>query len=149
MLSIIIPCFNEKYTIEEILNKVLEIDVNKEIIIVDDGSTDGTREIIKEKFSGSIKKIFFKDYNSGKGSAIIFGLNYIEGDYVAIQDADLEYNPKDLAKMFKYAISKKIPVLYGSRVLNKNRYLQNNDFTSIYRVFFNHVLTLIFACLRE
>ncbi len=140
-LTIIIPCYNEKNTINEVLKKLNNINLNKQIILVDDCSKDGTKDIIRRS-KYKIDKIIFHKKNVGKGGAIISASKYILGDYIVIQDADLEYNPNDLMRMFNKILKKKYQVLYGSRVLGKKRYLGNKDFTSIYRIFANHILTL-------
>lgn len=121
-LSVIIPVFNEKATIGEIVKKVKKIPVEKEIIVVDDGSTDGTAEILKEISEKDRNiKIILKEKNEGKGSAIREGLKYVNGDVVVIQDADLEYEPTDWIEMLKFMEEKKADVVYGSRVLGKNK----------------------------
>lgn len=124
-LSIIIPCYNERKTISECLKKVLSVnlgDMEKEIIVVDDNSTDGTREILKETKEKSVKVIFYSK-NSGKGSAIRSALPHITGDIVIIQDADLEYDPRDYRKLLDVIINKNASVVYGSRRLNhENRW---------------------------
>ncbi len=117
-LSIIIPVYNEKDTILNILEKVNNLSIEKEIIVVDDCSNDGTREILKLK--GGDSKILYQDKNQGKGSAVRAGLKVAKGDYVVVQDADLEYDPRDLETMFLYMQKKGLRVLYGSRRLNKN-----------------------------
>ena len=142
MLSVIIPVYNEKQTINLIINKVLDIKtIKKQIIIVDDGSTDGTTKILK-KISKKINRIIFSKKNKGKGHAIRLGQKFIKGNYTIIQDADLEYNPKDYNKILKLLKKKNNKVVYGSRVLNTKRY-KNNNFTSNIRVFANHVLTVL------
>ena len=144
-LSIIIPCYNEVGTIFEIINKILNLKykIEKEIIIVDDFSNDGTTEIIKKNFLNQkdIIAIFHKK-NSGKGSAIKTAKKLITGDIVIIQDADLEYDPNDYEKLIKPIIDNNVKVVYGSRVLNQNRY-SAKGFTSKIRVFGNHALTII------
>ena len=143
-LSVIIPCYNEKRTIEKIIDKIYKFSniKNKEIIFVDDGSTDGTREILK-KLKYRIKKTIFLKKNFGKGKAIRVGLKHISGQIVLIQDADLEYHPKDYKKLIKPILNKEFLVVYGSRVLSqKNRYSFKNGFYSMFRIFFNHILTL-------
>jgi len=126
-LSIIIPVYNEKETILVILKKIhflnLINDIAKEIIIIDDGSTDGTRDILNSLDKDNYK-ISFHEKNSGKGMAIRTGLEKVTGDYVIIQDADLEYDPSDYNLMLKKMIEEDLPVLYGSRELKeqKNRY---------------------------
>ena len=140
--TIIIPCFNEKKTIKQLINKVNIINIKKEIIIVDDGSFDGTTAILKKIKHKNIK-IIFKKKNEGKGSAIKSALKLIKGDLVLIQDADLEYNPNDYYKLIKPFSNKKIKVVYGSRVLNKKRYLLKNDLLKNFRVFANQLLTFV------
>ena len=140
-VTIIIPVYNEKNYIDKIIKKIKKnIYFDKQIIIVDDCSFDGTRKIIKK--IKNIDKIIFHKKNLGKGAAIKSAVPYIKGNIVAIQDADLEYNPKDLNKLVKIMISKDFRVVYGSRVLKKKRY--NSDmFISYFRIFGNHVLTII------
>ena len=140
-ITIIIPVFNEKKYINEIISRIKKnISFEKQIIIVDDYSSDGTRKIIKQ--IKNIDKIIFHKRNLGKGAAIKSAIPYIKGNIVAIQDADLEYNPVDLNKLIKIMISKDIKIIYGSRVLKKKRY-NNNLFISNFRTFGNHVLTII------
>jgi len=140
-VTIIIPVFNEKNYIDKIIKKVKSnVYFNKQIIVVDDCSSDGTRKIIKK--IKNIDKIIFHKRNLGKGAAIKSAIPYIKGSIVAIQDADLEYNPTDLNKLIKIMISNNSRVIYGSRVLNKKRY--NSDlFISNFRTLGNHVLTII------
>ena len=140
-VTIIIPVFNEKNYIEKIIKKIItNIKFNKQIIVVDDYSSDGTRKIIKK--IKKIDKIIFHKKNQGKGAAIKSAIPFINGNIVAIQDADLEYDPKDLNKLIKIMISNELKVVYGSRVLNKKRY-NSNLFISNFRIFGNHMLTLI------
>ncbi|HOK55969.1 MAG TPA: glycosyltransferase family 2 protein [bacterium] len=119
-LSVIIPVFNEEKTIMKVVEKVKKVPFEKEIIIVDDGSNDKTREILKNLKDKNIK-IIFKEKNEGKGMAIRKGLEYITGDVVVIQDADLEYEPMDWLKMIKLIEEKKAEVVYGSRILGKGK----------------------------
>ena len=142
ILSIIIPVFNERNTILELLNKIEKIrSIEKEVIIVDDCSTDGTKEILLN-LNNPIYKIFFYERNTGKGGAIKTAKNYVSGQIIIIQDADLEYDPNDYKKVIDPIKSKEFDVVYGSRVLGKNRYSLKN-FSSVYRIFFNHLLTVI------
>jgi len=140
-VTIIIPVFNEKNYINEIINRIKKnISFAKQIIIIDDCSSDGTRKIIKK--IKNIDKIILHKRNLGKGAAIKSAIPYIKGSIVAIQDADLEYNPADLNKLIKIMISNNSRVIYGSRVLNKKRY--NSDmFISNLTTLGNHVLTII------
>ena len=118
-LSILIPVYNEEKTIERLLKKVNDIsifDVEKEIIVIDDGSTDRTSKLI-EKLHKEGKIILIKhDRNQGKGAAIKSGLSQATGDYTIIQDADLEYDPADIASLLAPIIEKKTEVVYGTRL---------------------------------
>jgi glycosyltransferase involved in cell wall biosynthesis len=143
VLTIIIPVYNEKKTIQKIIDKVLKIkNLKKQIIIVDDGSTDGTTEVLKKIQKKKIYKIIYSKKNKGKGHAIRLAQPHVQGEFVIIQDADLEYNPNDIKKIIKVFKNKNNMVVYGSRVLNTNRYKKNN-FISIIRVFANHMLTIV------
>ena len=114
-VSVIIPCFNEKNTIIKIIEKVENASVFlKEIIIVDDFSTDGTREIL-EKVNNPIIKIYFHQKNKGKGAALKTGFSKVNGDICIIQDADLEYDPIEYPKLIKPIIDNKADVVFGSR----------------------------------
>jgi len=123
-LSIIIPVYNEAKTIKELLRRINKVDlgkIKKEIILVDDYSTDGSRDILK-KLKGKYIKIF-QDKNKGKGSAIRTALSYITGDMVLIQDADLEYDPKDYPRLIDPILQGRADVVYGSRLLGqKSKY---------------------------
>tara|TARA_B100001057_G_scaffold105396_1_gene102985 strand:- start:558 stop:1256 length:699 start_codon:yes stop_codon:yes gene_type:complete len=143
MLTIIIPVYNELKTIDKIVQKILNLkNLNKQIIIVDDGSNDGTTKKLQELSKNKrIDKIIFNKINKGKGFAIRAAQRFIKGKFVIIQDADLEYNPKDYLKILRVLEKTKFKVVYGSRVLNTNRY-RNNNFTSVIRVFANHFLTI-------
>jgi len=150
-LSIIIPCYNESATILEIVNKILNLKYNieKEIILVDDFSDDGTKEIIRLNFLNHKDiSVIFHDKNSGKGAAIKTAKKFVSGDIIIIQDADLEYDPNDYKKLIEPIINKETKVVYGSRVLNQNRY-SARGFTSKLRVFGNHVLTIISNILNK
>lgn len=118
VLSVIIPCFNEKDTIEEIIARVKKVRIKKEIIIVDGGSTDGTKEILKENLSKKVDKIIYTK-TIGKGEAVSKGIKKATGDIIIIQDADLEYDPNDYKKIIKPIIDDKVDVCYGSRFLEK------------------------------
>ncbi len=140
-LSIIIPVYNEKYTIQKILNKIYKLKgLNKEIIVVNDASNDGTSKILN-KNKKKITHLINHKKNRGKGAAIQTAKKFINGEVVIIQDGDLEYDPIDYKKLLNL-INKGHDVVYGSRVLGKNRYLLNN-FSSILRIFYNHMLTIL------
>lgn len=117
-ISIIIPVFNEKKSIEEIIKRIQAVDVGleKEIIIVDDCSQDGTRQIL-EKLNYPNMKLFFHSKNKGKGAALQTGFSKAEGDIILIQDADLEYDPKEYHKLLEPILDGRADVVYGSRFL--------------------------------
>jgi dolichol-phosphate mannosyltransferase len=142
MITIIIPCYNEKKTIKELLTKVRNISLNKQVIVVDDCSTDGTAKILKNDLKELYDMLIIKDVNEGKGSAILAAKPFVLGNIIVIQDADLEYDPNDLVKIYNAYNDPKIDAVYGSRVLGKKRY-QSKNFINIYRIFFNHLLTIL------
>ncbi len=140
-ISIIVPVFNEEKTISLLIRKILNVSLDKEIIIVNDGSTDKSLTEI-QKYRTHLKQIIVHDKNLGKGAAIKSAIVYVAGDIVIIQDGDLEYDPSDYESLIQPIIDDKTEVVYGSRVLGKKRYL-NDDFTSWFRTFANHALTII------
>jgi len=114
-LSIVIPCYNEKDTIQKILERVKASPLDKEIIIVDDGSTDGTREILATQIAHQVDQIIFHEHNQGKGAALRSGFAAVHGDIVIIQDADLEYDPAEYEQLIKPILEGNADVVYGSR----------------------------------
>jgi glycosyltransferase involved in cell wall biosynthesis len=117
-LSIIIPVYNEHETIEELVWKVLRADIGdikKEIILVDDGSEDKTTDVLKTKIEPQVSRIIYKERNEGKGAALRTGFHYATGDFVIIQDADLEYDPNEYSLLLKPMIDGFADVVYGSR----------------------------------
>ena len=140
MITIIIPCYNEVKTIEIIVNKILKLNKYEfEIIIVDDYSIDGTREILKDKLSNKVSLIIYNEKNYGKGYCIKKGIERSNGNIILIQDADLEYDPQDYPKLINPIINNYADVVYGSRFVGGDEK----------RVFFfwhtvaNKILTLI------
>jgi glycosyltransferase involved in cell wall biosynthesis len=135
MVSIVVPVYNERATIEEILIRIQRVPLNKEIIVVDDGSTDGTRKLLqqwsKSEATGvreiltqdgrtlSLQglRIFFLERNSGKGAALRRGFEEVKGDVILIQDADLEYDPQDYDKLLEPIFDGRADAVYGSRFL--------------------------------
>jgi glycosyltransferase involved in cell wall biosynthesis len=158
VLSIVIPVYNEINTIEELLRRVanapLPDGISKEIIIVDDSSKDGTREFLK-KLDGSYK-VIFHEKNRGKGAAVRTGLKHATGDFVIIQDADLEYNPDEIKDLLKPILEGKADVVYGSRfmsgrphaVLRFWHYVGNKILTMISNAFTNLYLTDMETCYK-
>jgi len=143
MLTIIVPVFNEESTINEIIVKVLKLKIKKQIIIVDDASHDETvKKIINIKKKHKNILLIKHKKNLGKGSAIKNAQKFVKGKITIIQDADLEYEPRDYLKLIKPIKQNKTLVVYGSRFLNK-KFKQNKIFISNFRVFANIVLTKI------
>lgn len=125
-LTVIIPCYNEKDTLEKCLDAVRDCGLgNIEIIVIDDCSTDGTREIIKEKLMPKIDKALFHKRNCGKGRALRSGFRATTGDLVIVQDADLEYDPKDYQRLMMPFVTGRMDadVVYGSRYMRGGYYM--------------------------
>ena len=115
-LSIVIPCFNEIHTIEKIIDKIIEeVSYDYEILVIDDYSTDGTRELLENKLKFKINNLILNDKNYGKGYSLKIGINLAKGDIIIIQDADLEYAPSDYTKLVNPIINGNADVVYGSR----------------------------------
>jgi len=160
-ITILIPIFNELHTLETILKKVDEVsfcNLEKEIILIDDYSTDGTREILEKlKTQAPDKyKIFYHDKNIGKGAALRTGFEHVTGDIVVIQDADLEYDPADYEPLIKMILEDKADVVYGSRFMGVQpsgsfmltHRLGNKLLTFIANVVFNTTLTDMETCYK-
>lgn len=121
-LSVVIPCYNEKDSIVKVVRRVRNAPVeNKEIIVVDDMSTDGTREIIEKELRPLVSKVIYHEVNTGKGGALRTGFAHATGDIVIIQDADMEYDPADYPRLVTPLICGEAVVVYGSRFLNQKR----------------------------
>ena len=142
-ITIIIPLYNEEKTIIKLLTKIINLKrINFEIIVVNDGSSDDSLNLVK-KFSKKNKIVLISHKkNYGKGAAIRTAQKHVTGTHVIIQDADLEYEPTDYENLLKPFKKKNISVVYGSRVLKKKRY-RLKSFSSFERIFYNHVLTIM------
>ena len=117
-LSVIIPCYNEVNTIEQVVQSVIDvIGDDGEVIIVDDCSTDGTRELLEQKVDGTLARVIYQDKNQGKGAALRIGFAASTKDIVIVQDADFEYDPQDYAVMIEPIVNNKADVVYGSRFM--------------------------------
>jgi glycosyltransferase involved in cell wall biosynthesis len=155
ILSIIMPVFNEINTIESCVNVVLKTDYKKEILIIDDGSTDGTGEYLKKLHKPNIKVIFHNN-NQGKGSAIQTALKHMTGDIVIIQDADLEYDPSEYPQLLKPILDHKADVVFGSRFIGGGahrllyywHYLGNKFLTTMSNFFTNLNQTDMECCYK-
>lgn len=155
LLSIIIPVFNEEETIAEIIDLVLKTPYHKEIIVVDDGSTDHTRDILKKVENPSFK-VLLHSKNSGKGKALQTGISAAKGDIILIQDADLEYDPAEYPVLLNPILNGKADVVYGSRfaghgahrVLYFWHYIGNRFLTLLSNFFTNLNLTDMETCYK-
>lgn len=143
-LSIVIPCYNERENIIKILDKIDQVkDLKKEIIVVDDCSTDGTRDILEEYVRDRVDKLVYHEHNGGKGAALKTGFSHASGDIVIVQDADLEYDPMEYTDVIRPIVEGKARVVYGSRFLASSAkgYLANrmaNKFLTILSNLFTH-----------
>jgi len=123
-LSVVMPAYNEQATIRTIVARVLAVDlgpIEKELVIVDDGSKDGTRDILKELDGKDGVRVFFQPHNQGKGAAVWRGMRESTGDMVIIQDADLEYDPREYGQLLRPILDGEADVVYGSRFLGSPR----------------------------
>ncbi len=155
-LSVIIPCYNEKATIEEIVRRVKAMEMAHEIIIVDDGSVDGTRDILRDKLQGDpLVRIIFHEVNQGKGAAVRTGFAAATGDIVLIQDADLEYDPRDYPSLLRPIQEGITKVVYGSRFRGgptKTMFfwnmVANRMLTLITNILYNTILSDMETCYK-
>jgi len=155
-LSIVIPCFNEEQHIKQTVEKVLASPIeNMEIIIVDDYSTDGTREILETDVKPLVNKIIYHEKNAGKGAALRTGFKSATGDVVIVQDADLEYDPMEYPKVVQPVFDDKADIVYGSRFLeNKSvvgyrmNWLANKFLTFLSNLFTGLRLTDMETCYK-
>ena len=156
-LSIIIPCYNERLYLPELLLRVKRSLVReKEIILVDDGSDDGTDQLIRDQLAGEVDKVVYHSHNRGKGAAIRSGLAHVTGDVVIIQDADLEYDPMVYPKLMAPIAEGKADVVYGSRFIGEGphrvhlfwHYVGNKCLTLFSNMFTNLNLTDMETCYK-
>ncbi len=154
-LSIVIPCYNEKDSIHTIVEKVLASPItNKEIIVVDDKSKDGTSEILDKEISPLVSKVIHHEVNQGKGGALRTGFKHATGDVVIIQDADLEYDPNEYPLVVMPVVNGECDVCYGSRFRNqaakgyKANQIANKTLTAISNIFTGLHLTDMETCYK-
>jgi len=156
-LSVVIPVYNEVDTIEQIVEAVRASGVDDlEIILVDDGSTDGTRDVLRQKIESSVARVIFHERNQGKGAALRTGFAAASGDVVIVQDADLEYDPSEYPKLIEPIVSGRADVVFGSRfaggephrVLYFWHYVVNRFLTMLSNIFTNLNLTDMEVCYK-
>ena len=155
MISVVIPVYNEVKTIKEVVKRVQSVDMKKEIIIVDDASTDGTREVLQELVNEQDITVLFHQSNQGKGAALRTAFDQVKGDIVIIQDADLEYDPFEYSKLIRPIMEGKADAVYGSRFLGGPHrvllfwhYVGNKILTLFSNMFTNLNLTDMETCYK-
>jgi glycosyltransferase involved in cell wall biosynthesis len=154
LLSVVIPVFNERETIDQIVDRVLRLPIRLEVIVVDDGSTDGSADRLRELQRDRPFKLVVQSKNQGKGAAIRRGFEEVTGDIVAIQDADLEYSPEELPSLMEPIALNNADVVYGSRFLGRHRvfmfahYLGNRLLTFVTNVLYDTMLSDMETCYK-
>jgi len=154
LLSVVMPVYNERETVEEIIRRVLAVQVRTQLIVVDDGSNDGTREILAGLQRELGFELVLQARNQGKGAALRRGFQEIRGELVVIQDADLEYSPEEYPQLIELICQGRADVVYGSRFLGRHRvfmfshYLGNRVVTLLTNILYNTMLTDMETCYK-
>ena len=154
LLSVVMPAYNERHTIEEMIRRVLAVPIRTELIVVDDGSRDGTRDILSQLAKELSFKLVLQPANGGKGAALRRGFQDVTGDLVVIQDADLEYSPEEFPELISLICEGRADVVYGSRFLGRHRvflfthYVGNRFLTLVTNVLYNTMLTDMETCYK-
>jgi glycosyltransferase involved in cell wall biosynthesis len=154
LLSVVMPVYNEVGTVEEIIRRVLAIPLRTQLIVVDDCSTDGTRDVLKRLESELGFTLMLQPRNNGKGGALRRGFEAVRGDVVVIQDADLEYSPEEFPALIELICQGRADVVFGSRFLGRHRvfmfthYLGNRIVTTLTNVLYNTMLTDMETCYK-
>jgi glycosyltransferase involved in cell wall biosynthesis len=154
LLSVVMPVYNERATIDEIIRRVLAVPVRLELIVVDDGSKDGTRDILSALAATLPFRLVLQPSNAGKGAALRRGFQEVTGDMVVIQDADLEYSPEEFPELIELICQGRADVVYGSRFLGRHRvflfthYVGNLFLTLVTNVLYNTMLSDMETCYK-
>ena len=153
LLSVVMPVYNERTTIEEIVRRVLAVPLRIELVVVDDGSSDGTGEEL-QRLQSELGFTLLRQTNAGKGAALRRGFAAVTGDLVVVQDADLEYSPEEYPQLIELICQGKADVVYGSRFLGRHRafmfahYLGNKLVTLVTNILYNTMLTDMETCYK-
>ena len=154
LLSVVMPVYNERSTIDEIIRRVLAVPLRIQLVVVDDGSTDGTRDTLATLQAELGFQLVLQERNQGKGAALRRGFAECRGDLVVIQDADLEYSPEEYPQLIELICQGRADVVYGSRFLGRHRvfmfshYLGNRIVTLLTNVLYNTMLTDMETCYK-
>jgi glycosyltransferase involved in cell wall biosynthesis len=154
LLSVVMPAYNERDTIEEIIRRVLAVPLRIELIVVDDASTDGTRDILQALAPVLAFRLLLQPGNRGKGAALRRGFAEVSGDIVVIQDADLEYSPEEYPQLIELISDGRADVVYGSRFIGRHRvflfthYVGNRVLTMLTNVLYNTILSDMETCFK-
>jgi glycosyltransferase involved in cell wall biosynthesis len=154
LVSVVMPVYNERETIEEIIDRVLGVPLRLQLIVVDDGSKDGTRDILGRLRERHEFTLILQERNQGKGAALRRGFEEVKGDLVVIQDADLEYSPEEYPALIELICQGRADVVYGSRFLGRHRvflfthYLGNRLLTFLTNLLYNTMLTDMETCYK-
>jgi glycosyltransferase involved in cell wall biosynthesis len=154
LLSVVMPVYNERQTVDEIIRRVLAVPIRLELVVVDDCSTDGTRDVLEQMRKELGFLLVLQPKNAGKGAALRAGFTQVKGDIVVVQDADLEYSPEEYPELIELICSGRADVVYGSRFLGRHRvflfvhYIGNRLLTLLTNVLYNTMLTDMETCFK-